>query len=98
MMIAFIERTCIEALRPYLAAGQFTVGTHVDVAHLAATPVGMRVTATVELIEIEGRLLQFAVRCEDEAGPIGEGKHRRAIIDGERFMARLKAKAETSGN
>lgn len=95
MMIGFIEQTCIEGLRPFLADGQFTVGTHVDVSHLAATPAGMIVTATVDLTEMEGRSLLFTVRCEDDAGLIGEGKHRRAIIDYDRFMARLKTKAES---
>lgn len=95
MMIGFIEQACIEGLRPFLADSQFTVGTHVDVSHLAATPAGMTVKATVELMEVDGRSLLFAVRCEDDAGLIGEGKHRRAIIDYDRFMARLKTKADT---
>jgi len=93
MMIGFIEQTCIEALRPYLAATQRTVGTHVDVSHVAATPAGMTVTATVELIEAEGKSLHFKVSCRDDAGLIGEGTHRRAIIDAERFTQRLEAKA-----
>jgi fluoroacetyl-CoA thioesterase len=93
MMISFIEYTCIQGLRPYLTEAQRTLGTHVDVSHLAATPIGMTVTATVELTEIDGRALAFTVRCEDEAGPIGEGTHKRAIVDGERFTARLNAKA-----
>lgn len=89
MMIAFIEQTCIMGLRPYLQAGQHTVGTHVDVSHIAATPVGMRVTAEVELIGVEGKALHFKVACRDESGLIGEGTHRRAIIDVARFMQRL---------
>jgi len=95
MMVAFIEWTCIQGLRPFLTEGQRTVGAHVDVSHTAATPAGMRVTATVELSEVDGRSLWFTVRCEDDAGLIGEGRHRRIIIDGDRFTARLKAKAET---
>jgi len=96
MMIGFIEWTCIQALRPFLSEGQRTVGAHVDVSHVAATPAGMRVTASVELSEIDGRSLLFGVRCEDEAGLIGEGRHRRIIVDGDRFSARLKAKAEAA--
>lgn len=92
MMIGFIEQTCIEALRPFLSAAQRTVGTHVDVSHSAATPVGMQVTASVELLEVEGRSLLFKVECRDEAGLIGEGLHRRAIIDLERFTQRLAHK------
>jgi fluoroacetyl-CoA thioesterase len=92
MMIAFIEQTCIMGLNLYLSAEQRTVGTHVDVSHVAATPVGMKVTAEVELIAIEGRSLTYKVSCRDEAGLIGEGIHRRAIIDTEKFMQRLAAK------
>jgi fluoroacetyl-CoA thioesterase len=95
MMIGFIEQTCIEALRPYLSPEQRTVGTHVDVSHVAATPVGGTVTANVELIEAEGRILLFRVACHDDAGLIGEGLHRRAIIDLDRFMHRLASKAGT---
>jgi len=95
-MIGFIEWTCIQALRPFLGEGQRSVGAHVDVSHVAATPAGMRVTASVELSEIDSRSLLFTVRCEDDAGLIGEGRHRRIIIDGDRFSARLKAKAEAA--
>ena len=95
LMIGFIEQTCIQGLRPFLTENQLTVGTHVDVSHLAATPAGMTVTATVELVEIDRRSLLFTVRCEDDAGLIGEGRHRRAIIDRDRFMARLEEKTNT---
>jgi fluoroacetyl-CoA thioesterase len=60
--------------------------------HSAATPIGMNVTAEIELIEIDGRRLRFKVGCRDEAEPIGEGFHERTIIDYERFMARLARK------
>ena len=94
VMIGFIEQTCIEALRPYLTAEQRTVGTHVDVSHVAATPAGMTVTAEVELIGIDGRNLRFRVRCSDEAGAIGEGAHERAIIDFDKFLRRVLDKKE----
>ncbi len=94
MMVAFIEQTCIQGLRPFLAPGQHTVGTHVDIGHVAATPVGMKVTVDIELIEIAGKALLFKVSCRDEAGLIGEGMHRRAIIDVTRFMQRLREKAK----
>lgn len=93
MMIAFIEQTCIQGLRPYLGEAQRTVGTHVDVSHVAATPVGMTVTADVELIEIAGKSLLFEVTCHDETGLIGQGIHRRAIVDLERFTQRLGEKS-----
>jgi fluoroacetyl-CoA thioesterase len=60
--------------------------------HLAATPIGMRVTAEVELVEIAGRRLRFKVSCRDEIEPIGEGYHERTIVDHPRFMQRLARK------
>lgn len=93
MMIGFMEQTCIQALRPYLQAGQCTVGTHVDMSHVAATPVGMAVRAEVELLEVNARSLRFKVRCTDDVGLIGEGVHQRAIVDKARFEERLQAKA-----
>lgn len=93
MMIGFIEQTCIEGLRLHLASEQRTVGTHVDVSHVAATPIGMSVTAIVELVEVDGRTLTFKVSCSDDTGLISEGAHRRAIIDADRFAERLQAKA-----
>jgi fluoroacetyl-CoA thioesterase len=91
-MIALVEWICVAALAPYLAPHQRTVGTRVEISHSAATPVGMQVTADVELVEIDGRRLHFKVRCRDEAEPIGKGFHERIIIDHDRFMARLARK------
>lgn len=93
MMIGFIEQTCIQGLRPYLLPTQRTVGTHVDVSHVAATPVGMELTANVELLAIEGRSLLFKVECRDEREAVGEGTHRRAVIDLQRFLERLEDKS-----
>ena len=91
-MIAFVEWACVHALAPYLAPHQRSVGTRVDMTHLAATPIGMRVTAEVELVEIDGRRLRFKVSCRDEIESIGEGVHERMIIDHARFMQRLASK------
>jgi fluoroacetyl-CoA thioesterase len=91
-MIAFIEWACVHALAPYLGSDQRSVGTKVEVTHLAATPIGMRVTAEVELLEIDGKRLRLAVLCRDEAETIGEGYHERTIIDYDRFIARLERK------
>jgi fluoroacetyl-CoA thioesterase len=91
-MVGFIEWACIEAIRPHLEPGEHTVGTHVNVSHMAATPVGMNVTAFVELIAAEGRKLVFRVTCRDEKDIIGEGTHERAVINPEKFMARVSAK------
>jgi fluoroacetyl-CoA thioesterase len=92
-MIAFVEWTCVHALAPYLSPEQRTVGTRVDMTHSAATPVGMTVTAEVELVEINDRTLRFKVACRDEKDSIGEGFHERTVIDHARFMARLARKA-----
>jgi fluoroacetyl-CoA thioesterase len=91
-MIAFVEWTCVEALAPYLTPEQRTVGTRIDMSHLAATPIGMTVIGEIELVEIDGRRLRFKAACRDEADPIGEGFHERAIIDYDRFMQRLARK------
>ena len=94
-MIAFVEWTCVAALMPYLAPDQRTVGTRVEMTHTAATPIGMNVTAEIELVEIDGRRLRFKASCHDEAEPIGEGFHERMVVDHARFMQRLARK--TSG-
>lgn len=91
MMIGFVEQTCIEGLRPYLTDTQRTVGTQVNISHLAPTPVGSVVQVTVELAAVDGRSLTFNVVCEDDNGEIGRGTHQRAIIDYARFMQRVDA-------
>lgn len=91
-MVAFIEATCIAALKPHLAPGQHSVGTHICVSHVAATPVGMNVTAEVEVASVEGRKLRFNVRCHDDRELICEGSHERFIIDLAKFNARVAAK------
>ena len=95
-LVAFVEATCIEAIRPYLDAGQHSVGTHVGLSHNAATPVGMQVTARVELVAVEGRRLRFKVACRDEVDVIGEGHHERFVIDHVKFTGRVQAKANRS--
>ena len=91
-MVAFVEWTCVRAMRPHLLAGEHSVGTRVDLSHSAATPVGMTITAAVELVELDGRKLRFKVACHDERDPISEGYHERFIIDQERFLGKLSAK------
>lgn len=97
-MVGFIEWACVEALRPFLSSHERTVGTHVDVSHVAATPVGMTVTADVELVAVQGRKLRFKVSCSDENGLIGEGFHERAVVDHDKFMARVLAKSGQTGS
>lgn len=92
MMIALMEGTCAESVVTQLEVGQGTVGTHVNVSHCAATPVGMRVRCESELVEIDRRRLVFKVAAYDERGLIGEGTHERFIIDTEKFQAKIDAK------
>ena len=93
MMIGLMENAAWQLVQSELAEGETTVGTLVNVRHLAATPVGQQVTATAELIEIDGRRLVFRVSAHDERQQIGEGLHERARIQLERFLARLNEKS-----
>ena len=90
-MIGLMEKTCLESVLPYLEPGQDTVGTHVNVSHAKATPVGMKVWCESELVEIDRRRLVFRVAAYDERGLIGEGTHERFIIDKERFLEKTYA-------
>ena len=92
MMIALMENTAANSVQPYLEEGQGTVGTRVDVSHLAATPLGMTVRVETELTEIDRRRLVFSVHAFDDAGLIGEGTHERFIVDNEKFMLKANSK------
>jgi predicted thioesterase len=91
-MIGFMEMTCRNTVLPLLDAGYDTVGTHVNVAHLAASPIGMSVTFTAEVIRVDGRRVEFRVAARDEKEKIGEGTHERAIINIAKFATRLAEK------
>ncbi|HUW15312.1 MAG TPA: thioesterase family protein [Anaerolineae bacterium] len=93
-MIALMEEAAVRAVSDHLLPGWQTVGVHVDVQHLAATPLGLTVTARAELLEVKGRRLRFAVSAHDGQEPIGEGTHERVLIDLERFEARLGEKID----
>ena len=93
MMVALIEQTCLESVLPYLEEGQGTVGTLVNVSHVSATPVGMRVWCESELTELDRRRLVFKVKAYDECGLIGEGTHERFVIDNAKFMDKIKHKS-----
>lgn len=85
-MVGFIEWTCIKLVNPHLDWPlEQTVGTRIDVSHTAATPPGMKVTAHVKLVTVEGRRLVFEVEARDEVEPIGKGTHERFVIDKKRF-------------
>ena len=91
-MIALMENTAWKSVEPFMKEGQTTVGTHIDVKHLSASPLGARITCESELIEIDRRKLVFSVSASDDAGPIGGGTHERFIIDTDKFMAGTEAK------
>ena len=91
-MIGYMERTCRDTLLPLLEPGYDTVGTHVNVAHLAAAPIGMCVTFDVEVTGVDGRKVEFRVEARDEKEKIGEGTHVRAIINVAKFATRLAEK------
>ena len=91
-MIGYMERTCRDTVLPLLEGGHDTVGTHVDVSHLAAAPLGMSVRFTAEVIAVEGRRIRFRVEAWDEKEKIGEGTHERAVINVAKFATRLAQK------
>ena len=91
-MIALIEETAWKSVAPYLEEGQSTVGTRLDVSHVAPTPLGMTVRCETELTEVDGRRLVFAVNVYDKAGLIGKGTHERFIIMSEKFQAKADSK------
>ena len=92
-LVGFLEWACIKAINPYLDWPQEqTLGTHIDVSHEAATPPGLEVTATVELIEVDGRRLVFAVEAHDGVDLISRGRHERFVINREKFDAKIGAK------
>ena len=93
-MIGYMERTCRDTVLPLLDAGYDTLGTHVNVSHLAAAPIGMSVTFTAEVIRVEGRRVEFRVEAHDEKEKIGEGTHERAIINIAKFATRLAEKSQ----
>ena len=94
MMIAMMEKTCLESVKPFLEEGQDTVGTYVDVSHCSATPVGMDVWCESTLVEIDRRRLRFKVAAYDSVGLIGEGYHERFIINVEKFLSKTAAKGQ----
>lgn len=93
-MVALMENAAVNALAPYLAENEGSVGTRLDISHDAATPVGMRVWAEAEVTEVDRRRIVFSVAAYDEAGKIGGGVHERFIIDPEKFLAKAQKRKE----
>ena len=91
-MVAMMEQAAIEAIKPFLDAGESSVGMTIEVSHTAATPPGHRARAEAEVTKVEGRRLEFAVLAFDDVEQIGSGTHRRAVVDAAKFNDRLKTK------
>jgi len=92
-MVALIEQACLLAVKPYLDwPTEQTVGTHVNLSHLAATPPGHVVTVECEVTEVDGRRIRFRASARDESDLISEGTHERTVIDFDRFNRRLEPK------
>jgi fluoroacetyl-CoA thioesterase len=97
-LVGLLEWTCIRAVNPHLDwPGEQTVGTHIDVSHSAATPPGLTVTVTAELMAVEGRKLTFHVEARDGVDLISSGRHERFVIDRDRFDAKVLAKTTHGG-
>jgi fluoroacetyl-CoA thioesterase len=93
VMIMIMENAALNALKPYLDAGESAVGTRVDVRHLAPTPIGQRVIGEAEVTAVDGRRIEFTVRARDASEEIGAGAHERVVVDLARLAKRLNAKA-----
>jgi len=91
-MIGLMEKASINCVESYLPDGFSSVGTKVDIKHLAPTPVGMEVAAEAELVEVDGKKLKFSVKAYDGREKIGEGMHNRYIIRLEEFLKRAEEK------
>lgn len=93
VMIMVMENAALNAIKPYLDAGESAVGTRIEVRHLAPTPIGQRVVGEAEVTKVDGRRIEFTVRATDETEEIGAGTHERVIVDLARLAKRLNAKA-----
>ena len=94
MMIALMEKTCRLSVKPYLEEGQETVGTHVDVSHDSAVPVGNKVRCESEVVALDRRKLTFRVVVYDDNGIVGQGTHERFVIDEKKFAQKMETKKQ----
>jgi len=92
VMIMVMENAALNAIKPYLDAGESALGTRVDVRHLAATPAGRRVTGEAKVTKVDGRRIEFSIRATDGTEEIGVGTHERMVIHLAKFSERMKAK------
>ncbi len=93
VMINVIEAAALAAAEHLLPEGHQSLGIHLDVRHFAATPVGLRVTATAEVTAVDGRTITFRVVARDERESIGEGTHSRVVVNAERYAERVRRKS-----
>ena len=91
-MIALMEKAASIAVQPFIEEDSSTVGTMINIKHIAATPVGLNVTARAELVEIDGKRLVFSVEAFDGKDKVGEGQHERFIINAQRFISKANSK------
>ncbi len=97
-MSALMEKAAVEAVRPFLEDDETTVGTEISISHSSASPLGMNITADAKVTEISGREITFLVSASDECGAIGQGRHKRFVVYGNRFMEKAMNKSGiTSG-
>jgi predicted thioesterase len=97
MLVMLLEAAALAAAERRLPSGYQSLGTRIDTSHVAATPLGIRVTAHAEVVAIEGRALRFRVWAEDERERIGEGTHERVVVETERFEKKLAEKRTHTG-
>ena len=98
VMINLIEAAALAAVEQILPSGHQSLGIQLDVSHTAATPVGLRVTATAEVSHVQGRTITFRVAARDEFEPIGGGSHRRVVVSVSRFDERVQRKLVQKNN
>ncbi len=96
-MALMIEEVCRKMVEPHLQAGESTVGVSLKLRHLAPTPVGLKVRARAEVAAVEAGVIRFTAEVWDEVEKIGEAEHKRAVIDVDRFLQRVRAKAAAAG-
>jgi fluoroacetyl-CoA thioesterase len=92
-MVGLMEWACLEQLAPFCEEGEGSLGTHIDVSHVAPTPPGLTVTVETEVLSVEGRAVWFNVRAHDGVDMIGEGRHQRMVVRWDRFLPKAMAKA-----
>src|SRR5258708_9236240 len=91
-LVWFLEHAALDAALPFLEAGEITVGTHVEVDHLAPTPVGAQVTCTARIVHNEGPVISFQLEASDEHEIVARGFHKRRVVKVDRFAARVEQK------